>query len=145
MSKPEIGISCVASVYVRQMHFKKAGDIEQGHAHIFDHQTLLSKGSIEIEVQGVKTKFTAPHIIFIRKNERHELTALEDDTVCFCIHALRDGDDVCDIVPPETIPMGAGEEEAFYHARGLLNDPDVDSLPVSVKEWEEKNNMIKYN
>ena len=117
---PEIAVSCVSSVYVRQMHFKKAGDIEQGHSHQFDHQTLLARGSVCIELEGVKNIYHAPHIIFIRKDHQHELTALEDDTLCYCIHALRDGDDVCDIIPPDAIPMGAGSAEAFAVAKGLL-------------------------
>jgi len=119
---PEIALSCVASVYVRQMHFKKAGDIEQGHSHQFDHQTLLSKGSIKITLEGVENTYHAPHIIFIRKDHRHQLEALQDDTVVYCIHALRDGDDVCDIIPPDAIPMGAGSAEAFTVAKGLLNE-----------------------
>ena len=120
---PEISVSCVSSVYVRQMHFAKAGDVEQGHSHQFDHQTLLAKGSLKIVLEGVETVYQAPHIIFIRKDHRHELTALEDDTLCYCIHALRDGNDVCDIIPPEAIPMGAGSAEAFTKAKGLLNEP----------------------
>lgn len=120
---PEIAVSCVSSVYVRQMHFAKAGDVEQGHSHQFDHQTLLAKGSLKIVLEGVENTYHAPHIIFIRKDHRHELTALEDGTVCFCIHALRDGEDVCDIIPPDAIPIGAGSGEAFKKAKGLLNEP----------------------
>jgi len=122
MPSPEIALSCVSSVYVRQMHFKNAGDIEQGHSHQFDHQTLLSKGSIKITLEGVENTYIAPHIIFIRKDHRHELVALEDDTVVYCIHALRNGDDVCDIIPPDAIPMGAGSAEAFAVAKSLLNE-----------------------
>lgn len=89
MAYPEISLSCVASVYVRQIHFVSAGDVETGHEHCFDHQTLVAKGSVQIEVDGAKTVYNAPHIIFIKKNTVHELTAMEDDTVCYCIHALQ--------------------------------------------------------
>lgn len=119
---PEISVSCVSSVYVRQMHFKKAGDLEQGHSHQFDHQTLLSHGSIKITLEGVENVYRAPHIIFIRKDHRHELVALEDDTLCYCIHALRDGGDVCDIISPDAIPMGAGSTQAFTVAKSLLSE-----------------------
>jgi quercetin dioxygenase-like cupin family protein len=118
--KPEILLSCVSSVYVRQMTFHKAGDIEQGHAHKFDHQTLVAKGSVKITTNGKESVFSAPHIVFIRKEQVHELVAMEDNTVCYCIHALRDGDDVCDIIPPDAIPFGAGSEEAFKKADSLL-------------------------
>ncbi|NDG29904.1 hypothetical protein EB118_07380 [bacterium] len=129
MSYPEISVSCVAAVYVRQMHFKKAGDVETGHAHCFDHQTLVSKGSVQIEVEGKKTIFKAPHIVFIRKDIVHELTALEDDTVVYCIHALRDGPDVCDIIDPASIPLGAKGEEAFVVAKSLTHTNESIKTP----------------
>ena len=119
-NRPEILLSCVSSVYVRQMTFKAAGDIEQGHAHKFDHQTLVAKGSVKVTTDGKETVFNSPHIVFIRKEQVHELVAMEDDTVCYCIHALRDGDDVCDIIPPDSLPLGAGSQAAFQVADGLL-------------------------
>jgi hypothetical protein len=36
----------------------------------------------------------------------HELVALEDNTVAYCIHALRDGNGVDDIVSPDMVPSG---------------------------------------
>lgn len=125
VDQPYIAVSCVASVYVRQMHFKQAGDVEQGHAHQFDHQTLLAKGSLKVVLEGVENTYHAPQIIFIREGHVHELTALEDDTLAYCIHALRDGSDVCDIVDPASIPMGAGSAEAFTVAQSLLKEPAV--------------------
>ena len=121
MSSPEIALSCVSSVYIRQMTFIKAGDIEIGHSHVFDHQTLVAVGSVEVVVNGDKKIFTAPHIVFIKKDAVHELTALEDNTVVYCIHALRDGDDVCDIIDPESIPFGAREDQIFPVANNLIH------------------------
>jgi hypothetical protein len=121
MAYPQISVSCVASVYVRQMHFQNAGDVETGHAHQFDHQTLVSKGSVQVEVDGKKTVFTAPHIVFIKKDAVHELTAMEDNTVVYCIHALRDGSDVCDIIDPASVPLGGREVEAFAVANSLVH------------------------
>lgn len=119
-NKPEISLSCVSSVYVRQMYFKNAGDIEHGHAHKFDHQTLLARGSLKIKLDGKETIFKAPHIILIRKEQFHELQALEDDTLCYCIHALRDAENGFDIINPDSIPLGAGSQEAFKVADGLI-------------------------
>lgn len=129
MAYPKIAISCVASVYVRHMVFEKAGDIEEGHAHVFDHQTLVAKGSIKIKANGKETVFAAPHCVYIKADVEHELTAMEDDTVVYCIHALRDGSDVCDIVPPEAIPLGAGEDEAFKVAMPLIVSPTDQHTP----------------
>lgn len=88
------------------MHFKKAGDVEQGHTHDFDHLTLLASGSLKITIDGEITEFKAPHMIFIHKDKRHELVALEDNTVAYCIHALRGSNKTDDILDPAMIPKG---------------------------------------
>lgn len=88
------------------MHFVKAGDRNEGHVHNFDHITLLSKGSVEVDVEGQKTTFTAPHMIYIAKGKRHFLTALEDGTIASCLHALRTGEREEDVLDPSMIPAG---------------------------------------
>lgn len=95
---PEIKIICVSNVYSRLMHFKNKGDVEDGHKHTYDHGSLVSSGSVLYEVlgddgQAVSSKvFTAPNFIFVDKDKNHRITALEKDTVCACIHALRTND-----------------------------------------------------
>jgi dTDP-4-dehydrorhamnose 3,5-epimerase-like enzyme len=106
MTTPESRISLVANTWVKQMNFVKAGDVNDGHKHIFDHQTLLAKGKVKVTVNGKTSEFTAPTIIFIRAGFEHEIQALEDDTVCYCIHAIRDGERVEDIIDPADIPEG---------------------------------------
>ena len=102
---PEIKIGCVANLYSRMMHFRKAGDTELGHTHQFDHLTLLAKGRLRVTVEGVATDFTAPHMIYIHKDKVHELVALTDETVAYCIHALRDKENQ-DIIDPSMVPAG---------------------------------------
>lgn len=106
MSYPETKMACVSNLWVRMMHFTKAGDCNEGHIHNFDHITLLSKGSVEVDVEGNKTIFNAPHMIYITKGKRHFLTALEDDTVASCLHALRTGEREEDVLDPTMIPAG---------------------------------------
>lgn len=106
MTQPVVHIGCVANLYSRMMHFKQAGDMEMGHTHQFDHLTLLAKGKLKVTVEGVATEFTAPHMIYIRADKVHELVALTDETVAYCIHALRDGNGVDDIIDPSMIPAG---------------------------------------
>lgn len=101
---PEVKIGCVANLYSRMMHFQKAGDVEVGHTHQFDHLTLLAKGRLKVTVDGVDSVFTAPHMIYIRADKVHELKALTDNTVAYCIHALRTNDG--DIIDPESVPAG---------------------------------------
>jgi quercetin dioxygenase-like cupin family protein len=102
--RPEVTISCVSNVFVKQMRFVKAGDMEEGHAHCFDHLTLLASGRIRLTALGKSDDFTAPHHIFIKAGVEHELLALEDNTTAHCIHAIRDGERVEDIIDPASLP-----------------------------------------
>jgi quercetin dioxygenase-like cupin family protein len=105
MSSPKVFLGCVANLFSRQMHFEKAGDTEIGHTHQFDHLTLLAKGKLRVTVDGVASEFTAPFMIYIHKDKVHELEALTDGTVAYCIHALRDKD-AGEILDPSMIPAG---------------------------------------
>jgi len=107
---PYVAISCVSNVFIKQMTFVKAGDMEQGHSHTFDHVTLLASGKIRLTALGKFTDFIAPHHIFIKAGVNHELLALEDNTVVHCIHALRDGERVEDIIDPASVPLHVGRE-----------------------------------
>lgn len=106
MNYPKVQLGCVANLFSRMMHFEKAGDTELGHTHPFDHLTLLASGSVKVTVDNNETVFKAPHMIYIHKDKVHKLEALEDNTVAYCIHALRDGNGVDDIVDPKMIPNG---------------------------------------
>lgn len=104
MSSPDIKIIAVSNVFSRLMHFNKAGDVEFGHTHSYDHATLVSSGSVRVDIlngAGIESsrEFVAPNMVFIQKDKQHQLTALEDNTVCACIHALRTVDET--IVSPE--------------------------------------------
>lgn len=116
MSFPSHSINCVANLFAKQMHFAKAGDSEDGHKHEFDHLTLLASGAVRLTVDGRDTDFKAPHMIYIHAEKNHKLTALEDNTVAYCIHALRDGDGVGDIIDPASIPFGV---DPFSIAKSL--------------------------
>jgi hypothetical protein len=120
LDQPHVQIGCVANLFSRQMHFRKAGDLELGHTHPFDHLTLLAAGSLRVTVNGKTTDFKAPHMIFIKAEHRHELVALEDNTVAYCIHALRDGNGVDDIIDPASVPAGVN---ALTRAMPLVGTP----------------------
>ena len=102
MSECLLKISNVSNVCVKQMHFTKAGDTMAGHSHTYDHMTLLGSGSVRVTVDGVSKDFKAPYILVITKDKIHDLLALEDDTVCYCIHGIRDGNGVEDIIDPDS-------------------------------------------
>lgn len=106
MNQPIIKMSLAGNVYTRLMHFVAAGDTEQGHTHEFDHATLLAHGAVRIRAKGKETDFFAPHLIWINKDVEHELIALEPNTICACIHAVRDNDTE-EIIDPSMVPAGA--------------------------------------
>ena len=105
MAYPETRITCATNLWLRQMHFAKAGDANEGHVHNYDHMTLLAYGSVRVHVNGNTTDFKAPHSIFIVKGKSHFIEALEDNTIAYCVHALRDKDTE-EILDPDQIPAG---------------------------------------
>ena len=111
----DVKIGCVANLYSRMMHFQKAGDTEHTHTHQFDHLTLLANGSVKCVVNDKETVFKAPHMIYIKKDAEHAFTALEDNTVAYCIHAMRIGERIEDIVDPSMIPEGVSVPYEVCH------------------------------
>jgi len=116
MTHPKTKISLVANVWIKQLHFVNAGDVMEGHKHAFDHSTLLGNGSVKVTVNNQETIFTAPTIIFIHAQNEHTFMALQENTVCYCIHAIRDGEKVEDIVDPKDVPKGS-----TFFGNSLLN------------------------
>ena len=104
MDNPEIGLGCARNIFVRQMHFLAAGDIEHGHAHPFDHLSLLAVGAVSVKIgDNAPVEYQAPTMIYVEKDIQHEITATQDNTVLYCVHALRDAD-TQDILPSNVQP-----------------------------------------
>jgi quercetin dioxygenase-like cupin family protein len=87
---PEISINSGGNIFIRRMYFSKAGMVEQGHSHTYDHVTFLERGKLGIRVAGRESIYTGPIMLKIVAGEEHLLVALEDDTAAYCIHALKD-------------------------------------------------------
>jgi hypothetical protein len=60
---------------------------------------------VAVNVDGKTTEFAAPHMIFIAAGKQHFITALEDDTIASCLHALKPGQ-AEQIIDPMMIPQG---------------------------------------
>lgn len=119
MDAPKSNMACVSNLWVRQMHFANIGDQNEGHEHNFDHITLLAKGSVEVDVEGQKTIFKAPHMIYIVAGKRHFLKALEPDTIAYCVHALRTGEREEDILDPAMVPLGVQPHDVIKNIQPL--------------------------
>lgn len=94
------------NIWVKMNYLPKAGDTFGGHEHTFDHVSLLTKGKVRVEVKGFEPKeFTAPTFIVIKKEYEHEFIALEDDSLWYCVFAMRDiNGEVMDIYGAENSP-----------------------------------------
>jgi hypothetical protein len=101
------------NIWVRQNLIEKSGEFHDGHKHHFDHVSLLTKGSVEVEVDGHPPKrFTAPTFIVIKKELNHKFTALEDDVNWYCVFALRDlNGEVIEIFGDQHNPLSAAAVE----------------------------------
>lgn len=121
--RPEVSFGSVSNVFTRMMNFKKAGDVMEGHYHSYDHITLLASGSVRVIVDGEETIFVAPHMIYIRADKKHTLIALEDKTVAFCIHAVRDKD-TGDIIDPAMMPNGVSHRGNYEPYKKLDSETE---------------------
>ena len=104
------------NIWVRSHKYNKGQDNGGGHTHHFDHVTLLVNGRVQVEVEGHPPKiFTAPKFIVIKKEQKHKFTALEDNTIYYCVFALRDIDgNVTDIYSGDDSPYGSPEENELW-------------------------------
>lgn len=104
---PCIQIASVGGVYVHMLVFKESGDANEGHAHTYDHVTLIAPGSrIAIESNGRRTEFEGPHLVVIPAGVAHRMIALEPWSTAVCIHALHAKDNPGDIIDPASVPEG---------------------------------------
>lgn len=109
MSNPVTDLKLVDNVFVKMHRFINAGDTHEGHAHVFDHITLLATGKVLMKHDKGEQEFTAPHLIVTPKGITHQFTALEPGTVFCCIHAIRDGSTVDDVASQDITPEQAFE------------------------------------
>jgi dTDP-4-dehydrorhamnose 3,5-epimerase-like enzyme len=99
--KPQTDLKIVDNVFVKLHHFLHTGDTHEGHAHAFDHITLLATGSVNMVHDKGEAVYKAPHLIVTPKGIKHQFTALEPNTVFCCIHAIREKDKLDAIASPD--------------------------------------------
>lgn len=77
----------------------KKGDITGNHEHHFDHMSFVANGSIRVVARDLvgnilwENDFVARDPVrdcfLVKKEVRHEITALEDDTLFYCMYSHR--------------------------------------------------------
>jgi hypothetical protein len=107
-------IRFVDNVFVKMIPLNKVGDKVRGHAHVFDHITLLSVGSVRMKHNNGETNYTAPCLIVTPKGITHEFTSLTDFSLLCCIHAVRDGDSLDDVAAQDITEEKALELFALH-------------------------------
>ena len=112
------------NIWIRQNFIPTAGLVSPGHTHHFDHVSLLVSGSVRVEVDGYEPKeFVAPTFIMIKKDYKHKFTALEDNTLWYCVFALRDVDgEITDIYDGSNWPYGSASNGSIDKLRKATHD-----------------------
>ena len=97
------------NVYVKTMRFKESGFMYCGHHHTYDHVTLVASGKVRVKFGAVpegnlpeeEKEYTGSSMFVTRSYREHEITALEDNTIVCCIHAIRniDGEIITHDIP----------------------------------------------
>jgi quercetin dioxygenase-like cupin family protein len=100
VSKPKTDLKIVDNVFVKMHQFESIGDTHEGHTHTFDHLTLLAFGSVKMVHDNGEKIYKAPHLIVTPKGIKHQFTALESNTIFYCVHAIREKDDLDAIANP---------------------------------------------
>jgi hypothetical protein len=99
-----ISIQYCGAVFTRTSHFSEVGDVLRGHKHFFPHTTVIAHGSVRVTVEGASSQYKAPAMVLIAAHKEHRIDVLEADTVICCVHAIRDGAGLEDIIAENAIP-----------------------------------------
>lgn len=94
------------NVFIRPIALAKAGEKMDGHTHNFDHTTIVFTGAVRvvkrrptnqmdasgrpIMVVVSEKNLKAPASILIEANAHHEITAIENNSVLWCVYSHRD-------------------------------------------------------
>lgn len=93
-----IELGYFGNVWIRMQMYKRAHERHEGHKHLHDHISLLVSGGLRVEVEG-KESFEVhagsadkPTFFEVPAEHSHTLIPLKDNTVAYCIFAIRDED-----------------------------------------------------
>ena len=78
----------LGNVFIKVMGPLEKGMYVIGHSHHYDHITLVGEGSVLVETEVSRETYHARSCIDIKAQTHHKITALEDNTVCYCIHDI---------------------------------------------------------
>ena len=121
------------NIWTREILLEKAGEMKRGHRHKFDHLHFLAKGKVKVNVYAEGNRknllfsgeVSAPYWLKVPKDHFHDITALEDNCLGYCIQAVHDKSG--NVVETDYIHDGDWMEQvnAFEAENG---QPDEESL-----------------
>lgn len=86
------------NVIVRRINLDYHGQTLPQHTHNYDHVVFVGKGRVKIRVMSPvdgseeMREVLAPDWVEVPAKAKHQMQALEDGCVCFCVFAVRDAD-----------------------------------------------------
>lgn len=79
------------NIFIRPSGILAAGKVMPRHRHNFDHTTIVFSGAVRLTPDGgAPVVLRAPAEYLVRAGVEHEITALVDGTVYWCVYAHRD-------------------------------------------------------
>jgi hypothetical protein len=89
-------VKTYGNIWTRELSMNK-GESKAGHKHEFDHLHFLAKGSVTIRVYDaddaekiiLEKQYDAPSWIKVPKEHFHDIVALKNNTLGYCIQAVR--------------------------------------------------------
>ena len=79
------------NVWIRKQYYPTKATVHDGHTHNHDHMSLV-KGRVLVEVEGYESKEFDNTFFTVAAEKHHKITALEDNTIVYCIFAVKDED-----------------------------------------------------
>jgi len=81
------------NIFIRPNKLRQ-GQTTEGHAHKFDHTTIVFKGRVHVSAtlpdgQRIERDFVAPSYFLVKAEVLHAITALEDGTEYWCVYSHR--------------------------------------------------------
>jgi hypothetical protein len=115
---PVVKIGLTKNVLVREILFQKAGDKEPRHNYAYDFNIITARGKIKITKNQESGTVTAPELTYVYAGVFDEIEALEDNTLIFAIHILREEDGT--YAMPDDVPLN--EDVEIYLKRLTVKD-----------------------
>jgi len=129
-------LALISNVWTLMISLKK-GEVHEGHSHTFDHTHLLSVGKVKLTIDGCESVFEAPTQIFIKRGLDHSMECISEESVGTCIHVIRNGMRVEDIVDPKSLPSYTEDEEFIAKTRAVSFVEPHRFIESDSSKWEE--------